>query len=273
YVSQITPRYGSLAGGTTITIQGSRFSRDSFNHFPGTEHLGNRVDFVYEQYVFPCDVITVKSTPTRIFCVTRDVMPQKWYYIRVTVDGEISTCSSYLCKYLPYSGYTPTINEITPSSGPPGTSLTIRGQLFTSKYGLNTSTNGDTDSVLRVIAGGDICNLTASDSQSNGIVLDNSGQSSNGVMTCKLSESGSQLGNINVSYALSGRGRSQSNMNLYRVSRNGQIFMFQSYAEIHSITPSSGSTEGGTVITISGRYFDETKSSVMLKLEVPYAMS
>ncbi|XP_069129121.1 fibrocystin-L-like [Argopecten irradians] len=116
---------------------------------------------------------------------------------------------SILFKAVP--SYTPSITEITPLSGPQGTLLTMKGLVFTSKYGPNTR-------------------------------------------------------NINVSYALSSLGRSQSSKALYRVSRNSQISMFQSYAEIHSITPSSGSAEGGTIITISGRYFDETTSSAVVKV-------
>ncbi|XP_021374256.1 fibrocystin-L-like, partial [Mizuhopecten yessoensis] len=196
-------------------------------------------------------------------------MPSDYFSIKVTVDGEvIPTChaGNSNCRYRPYTSYTPTITEISPSSGPPGTLLTMRGQIYTSKYGMNASTNGDADDVARVTAGGDLCEIASSNGQSNGIVLDGSGESNNGVLTCRLSESGSQIGNLNVSYTLTARGRSKTNLNLYRVSRNGQIFMFQSYAEINSVTPSFGSSEGGTVITISGNYFDQTRSEAVVKV-------
>ncbi|XP_021358206.1 fibrocystin-L-like [Mizuhopecten yessoensis] len=131
---------------------------------------------------------------------------------------------------------------------------------------MNASTNGDTDDVARVTAGGDICEITSSNGQSNGIILDDSGESKQGVLTCKMSKLGSKIGNLNVSYTLTARGRSKTDLNLYRVSRNGQIFMFQSYAEINSVTPSLGSTEGGTVITISGSVFDETSTEAVVKV-------
>ncbi|XP_033758178.1 fibrocystin-L-like [Pecten maximus] len=99
--------------------------------------------------------------------------------------------------------------------------------------------------------------------ESYGITFDGG---SFGSMICKLSETGSKIGNINATYELSMLGRSQANLNLFKVSRNGQTFMFQSFAEIHSITPAIGSTEGGTIVTVAGRFFDETKSEAVVKI-------
>lgn len=50
--------------------------------------------------------------------------------------------------------------------------------------------------------------------------------------------------------------------NLLRVATNDQIYMFQTYAKITGVSPSIGSHRGGTQITISGQYFDETVSDV-----------
>lgn len=44
------------------------------------------------------------------------------------------------------------------------------------------------------------------------------------------------------------------------LSRNGQIYQYQTYAEITSVSPNIGSIEGCTRVTITGRNFDETKS-------------
>ena len=43
------------------------------------------------------------------------------------------------------------------------------------------------------------------------------------------------------------------------------LFIF-CFAEITSVTPSEGGTEGGTKITINGKHFDETVAKV--KVEV-----
>lgn len=44
------------------------------------------------------------------------------------------------------------------------------------------------------------------------------------------------------------------------LSRNGQIYQYQTYAEITSVSPSTGSIEGCTKVTVTGRNFDETKA-------------
>lgn len=56
--------------------------------------------------------------------------------------------------------------------------------------------------------------------------------------------------------------RSMPDSSLLRVASNDQIYMFQTYAEVTSVSPSTGSVKGGTYLTISGQYFDETKSAV-----------
>uniref|UniRef100_A0A8C5WI58 Fibrocystin-L n=1 Tax=Leptobrachium leishanense TaxID=445787 RepID=A0A8C5WI58_9ANUR len=54
--------------------------------------------------------------------------------------------------------------------------------------------------------------------------------------------------------------RSLPDISTYFVSSINKITMFQTYAEITSISPSGGSVQGGTLITITGRYFDQTDS-------------
>ena len=53
---------------------------------------------------------------------------------------------------------------------------------------------------------------------------------------------------------------------LMHVRSNG-VSMYQTYTEF-SLTPSEGSTAGGTRLTIRGKYFDETKPSAPAKVEV-----
>ncbi|MGH0174248.1 UNVERIFIED_CONTAM: hypothetical protein FKN15_008441, partial [Acipenser sinensis] len=48
--------------------------------------------------------------------------------------------------------------------------------------------------------------------------------------------------------------------NAYFVSSLNKLAMFQSYAEVSGISPSEGSMEGGTILTINGQYFDQTDS-------------
>lgn len=55
--------------------------------------------------------------------------------------------------------------------------------------------------------------------------------------------------------------RSCRAMNTLLVSINKQIYQFQTYAEITGVSPASGSTEGGTNLAITGRYFTGMKEN------------
>lgn len=50
------------------------------------------------------------------------------------------------------------------------------------------------------------------------------------------------------------------------LSRTKQLYLFQSYAEITSVSPALGSVYGGTSITITGRNFDQTQSPAKVKI-------
>lgn len=50
------------------------------------------------------------------------------------------------------------------------------------------------------------------------------------------------------------------------LSRTKQLYLFQSYAEITSVSPALGSVHGGTSITITGRNFDQTRSPAKVKI-------
>ncbi|CAF4598766.1 unnamed protein product, partial [Rotaria socialis] len=50
-------------------------------------------------------------------------------------------------------------------------------------------------------------------------------------------------------------GRSASDSSLYRMSGTGQIYHFDTYAVLNNVSTSSGSVEGGTILTIQGDHF------------------
>ena len=50
------------------------------------------------------------------------------------------------------------------------------------------------------------------------------------------------------------------------LSRTKQLYLFQSYAEITSVSPALGSVYGGTSITITGRNFDQTQSPAKVRI-------
>ncbi|KAM3928399.1 fibrocystin-L-like [Leptodactylus fuscus] len=261
------PTRGSLNGATKLTILGQGFAdADQFNYGDGRANLGNSVQMVSSTLSIPCDVEKDSSHATQITCITR-AMPADNYMVKVSVDGvPVSTSNTCYgnyqatwCMFQTHIYYTPVINSLSPVSGIPDSLITITGKIFTDVYGSNTalSSNGRNVRVLRVYAGGMPCNLLVPNSDTlYGLQL-NSIYYDTGSMICR--NTGTYVGHLNISFILdSNYGRSLPDLATYFVSSVNKIAMYQTYAEITGIFPSTGSIEGGTIITISGRYFDQT---------------
>ncbi|XP_073535878.1 fibrocystin-L [Phyllobates terribilis] len=266
-VSQIMPNYGSINGATRITIKGNGFAdANQFNYGDGNNNLGNSVQLVSSTLSIPCDVEKDASHSTQITCYTRP-MPADSYMVRVSVDSVPVDTSNicggnfqvWWCMFQPHIYYTPVINSIAPVSGSPGSMITITGKIFTDVYGSNTalSSNGKNVRVLRVYAGGMPCELLVPNSDTlYGLQLDST-SSDTGYMVCR--STGTYVGHLNISFILdSNYGRSLPVLSTYYVSSLNKIAMFQTYAEITGIFPSAGGVKGGTIITITGQFFDET---------------
>ncbi|XP_078254550.1 PKHD1 like 1, tandem duplicate 1 [Rhinoraja longicauda] len=255
-VSEIYPRTGGRNGATRLTIRGEGFSGENqFDYGAGNEELGNQVQLVSETRSIPCDVERDSSHETQIVCYTRP-LPIDSYYVVVSVDGvEVNKRFAYDVR----DHYTPTIEEISPKSGLPGQLITIRGKIITDVYSSNEplETNQKKTKILRVYAGGMLCDLLHPDSDTlYGVKLDHISHE-RGIITCKMT--GSYVGHHNMSFILdNGYGRSLPDAEAYFVSSLNKLSMFQTYAEVTGIYPSEGSVEGGTRLTVNGRFFDET---------------
>ncbi|XP_075406661.1 fibrocystin-L [Tenrec ecaudatus] len=272
-VTEIIPKYGSINGATRLTIKGDGFAQaNQFNYGVDNAELGNTVQLVSSFQSIPCDVEKDASHSTHITCYTR-AMPEDSYTVKVSVDGipitENNTCrghiNSWACTFNAKSFRTPTIRSITPLSGTPGTLITIQGKIFTDVYGSNTalSSNGKNVRILRVYVGGMPCELLIPQSDNMyGLKLDHlSGDL--GSMICK--RTGTYIGHHNVSFILdSDYGRSFPQKSTYFVSSLNKISMFQTYAEVTAISPAQGSLQGGTSLTITGRFFDQTDLPVQV---------
>ncbi|KAK0131722.1 Fibrocystin-L [Merluccius polli] len=171
---------------------------------PANNEFGNRVVLVSSLLSVPCDVERDSTHGKQVMCYTR-AMPNGHYRVRLSIDGVpipdeniCSRCSFYTRWYR-----TPTITSLSPSSGPPGTVVTARGQIFTNVYGSNTavSSNGLNVRFLRYR-----------------LELDHE-RSWWGHVSCRITGT---------------------------------------YVEVTSVSPSRGSVLGGTLITVQGRFFDQT---------------
>uniref|UniRef100_A0A672GWY5 Polycystic kidney and hepatic disease 1 (autosomal recessive)-like 1 n=1 Tax=Salarias fasciatus TaxID=181472 RepID=A0A672GWY5_SALFA len=258
---------GSINGATRLTISGEGFAQEGqFRLNPKDDSFGNRVTLVSSTLSVPCDVERDSTHGNQIMCYTRP-MPQNKYVVHVSVDGvpipNAKICRGayghYHCSFYTVWYRTPTIDSVSPVTGPPGTIVTLRGRIYTDVYGSNTakSSNGLNVRFLRSYMGGMPCDLLKKDSDElYGLKLDHE-SSHHGSMSCKMT--GTYVGHHNWSYILDNDfGRSLPQKKLFWVSSNGKLNMFQTYAEVTGVSPSVGSVMGGTLLTVHGRFFDET---------------
>ncbi|CAL1525942.1 unnamed protein product [Lymnaea stagnalis] len=255
----VTPQCGSQNGGTRITVTGENFARNYFNYGTGNDNLGSKVSLA-ALTTYDCDLHPDGSHETQVTCYTRP-MPEGTYKVKVSVDGESVLDNNYCansddCEFTVSDACTPTIETISPTSGLPGDFIEIYGNIITSKYGSNEP-NETQDMILRVYFGGQKCDLR---NEANDSMYGISFVNSKGYMKCKTE--GTYIGNNIISFLVSNAyGRSMPASNIKHVHRNG-IGMYQTFTEISGLSQESGSTSGGTRLTISGKYFDETDAPV-----------
>ncbi|KPP78019.1 fibrocystin-L-like, partial [Scleropages formosus] len=230
-------------------VDSKRFAdANQFSLNGDSKEYGNSVLLVSDTRSIPCDVERDSTHSNQITCNTR-TMPEDDFVVRVSIDGvpipENNICYGYYkpywCSFYPRSYRTPTIRSLIPLSGLPGTLITMEGHIFTNVYGSNTakSSNGLDVRVLRYGL-----NLSSEFSEW-------------GTITCKMT--GTYVGHHNLSFILDSEfGRSLPDRQTYIVSSLNKLAMFQTYAEVTKVSPSVGSLEGGTILTIDGHFFDQT---------------
>uniref|UniRef100_A0A3B4U1D6 PKHD1 like 1, tandem duplicate 2 n=1 Tax=Seriola dumerili TaxID=41447 RepID=A0A3B4U1D6_SERDU len=266
-INYVSPHRGSINGATRLTISGNGFAQErQFQLNPTDDTFGNRVTLVSDTLSVPCDVERDSTHGSQILCYTRP-MPSGHYVVRVSVDGvpvpDSNICygvyKSYHCSFYTVWYRTPTIKSLSPASGPPGSLVTVHGRIYTDVYGSNTavSSNGLNVRFLRSYMGGMPCQLLKPESDELYNLRLTSETSHWGEMSCKMT--GTYVGHHNLTYILDSEfGRSLPEKNLYRVSALGKLSMFQTFAEVTGVSPSNGSVVGGTLLTVHGRFFDQT---------------
>ncbi|CAG2210937.1 unnamed protein product [Mytilus edulis] len=230
---------GSLNGGTKITIDGTGFAT---NQYDG----GNSVFLTSETEVVECKVQKDGTTEVQILCVTEPAK-EGYYFVKVNVDGEDIPQNSSV-------GVIQNTQAVDFSEV-----IEMKGKIMSAVYGSNiistAVTNSISDPILRVYAAFQLCELKMPNDVFYGITLDNDGLAQTGTLKCKMT--GTFIGNSNASIIIDGPyGRTLPDLDLLRVSGNGDIYMIQTYAEVTGISPPLGSTEGGLRLTVTGKNFD-----------------
>uniref|UniRef100_A0A8C5F806 PKHD1 like 1, tandem duplicate 1 n=1 Tax=Gadus morhua TaxID=8049 RepID=A0A8C5F806_GADMO len=261
-IDRVGPRVGSINGAMRFTIEGDGFAQErQFQLNPTNNDFGNRVTLVSATLSFPCDVERDSTHGGQIMCYTR-AMPVDQYFLHVTVDG-VPIPDNKVCRGVPRhcSFYVRPLYRLPVS--PPLTLLSappfLLGRIFTDVYGSNTatSTNGINSRFLRAYMGGMPCELLKPDSDELYRLHLDTENSWWGYMSCRIT--GTYVGHHNLSYILDANyGRSAADQDLFRISAGNKLSMFQTYAEVTGVSPSEGSVLGGTLVSIQGRFFDET---------------
>ncbi|XP_053129194.1 fibrocystin [Hemicordylus capensis] len=81
-------------------------------------------------------------------------------------------------------------------------------------------------------------------------------QTEHGLGTVKCRVEGNYIGSHNVSFSMSNKGKSVVHKDAWLISAKQDLFLYQTFPEIFSVSPASGSLGGGTHLTISGDFFD-----------------
>lgn len=246
---------GSLQGGTMIWIYGNRFAQNGFDTVPSSA-TSNAVQLVDGYSVYDCTLHIDKGTNTQLTCYTPK-MPEGVYQIRVYVNGNLIPLYQYYdakrATFIPMSSQTPSVIGITPTTGTPHTLVTLSGSFKSACFSrdMDDCSQDNNPLISRIYMGGQLCNMI------DPVTGANYSEITDTKLQCSFDSN--EVGIFNVSMIVTNEyGRSAVRSDLYRVSPTSQLYNFQTYAVVSSVSPTIGSINGGTTLTITGQYFSHS---------------
>ncbi|XP_070370876.1 fibrocystin isoform X2 [Equus asinus] len=259
----IEPEEGSLAGGTWITVifDGS----DSSLLYPAN---GSQLEIhlmsaaVPALPSIPCDVVPVFLDLPVVMCRTRSLPSEAHeglYYLEAHSQGQAASSSTpgpQDSRTFKFSrAQTPFVYQVNPPSGVPGELIQVYGWIITGRSETFDFDAEYIDSPLILEAQGDRwvtpCSLVNRQTGSRYPVQEHHGL---GTLQCRVE--GHYIGSQNVSFSVFNKGKSMVHKNAWLISANQDLFLYQTYSEILSVFPETGSLGGRTDITITGAFFD-----------------
>ena len=189
-----------------------------------------------------------------------------WYNMAMYVDNQkISNSHYFWVKFDDWKS--PMVTDIlTPRYTKVGEKVSFYGRIFSDLYG-NSKNPGDeedaliddnTASILGVFSGEQECELTDYLGEKYGVHLsgvnDCGLDDSCGNITCKLK--GTFIGPTLIEYYVSTYGASQNDLDKFNVDSLGQLYHIHTLPTVDVVSKSSGSNNGGQLITVSGTGFD-----------------
>ncbi|XP_043861087.1 fibrocystin [Dromiciops gliroides] len=259
----IIPEEGSIAGGTWITIV---FDGLEWNLLYPTNGSQLEINLVNVEFPWlpsvPCDISPVYEDLSVVRCQTRPLqweMQEGLHYLEVRSGGQVlsnlSEGSWDNCTFKFSKAQTPIVYQVNPSSGVPGNLIQIHGWIITGRTETFDNDVEYIDSPLTLQAqGGEWitpCSLVDRETASWYPVEEDLGF---GALQCRLE--GHYIGSQNVSFSIFNKGKSIVHKDAWLISAKQDLFLYQTYSEIMSVFPVTGSLGGGTGITITGDFFD-----------------
>ena len=181
------------------------------------------------------------------------------YNLRVSSDGaEVSVSGTFTYR----ADQTPVITGATPRYTPPGVLIDLSGIIYTDKYLDTDEEQVGQEQLERVHFGPSTCNLYPGDNPEEmyGLSLDAEDEDTG---HCMCMPSSTDIGSFNASMLFSGsKGRSVISKDALLVDAELNAFLVQYYPVVTGISPRLGSTEGNTLITVSGEFFHDNQNNV-----------
>ncbi|GFR45051.1 hypothetical protein Agub_g6422 [Astrephomene gubernaculifera] len=274
-ISTFTPLEGSLAGGTRLAIYGAGFD----NQFTGSLSVAIGP--------YPCQVLVTQSSAQVVTCEASPGLSGT-YWVSVTSrgpDGITATAAAWGFTYT--ASRTPVMRAVQPSAGPPGASIAIIGNpvdVVTRDCGPTAWGDSDCLGGIRVgrllcaVPEGDISRIYDVRSQR----LRSAGQTfqinctmpqpqrNNPKMPSVVPGLGTAgMYNVTLAFEATSRGgRAGVHSSAWLYKADGTPYMYEQYPEVSYITPSAGSSAGGTLVTIYGRGFPDFHRGLDDKVEI-----
>ncbi|XP_060046033.1 fibrocystin isoform X3 [Erinaceus europaeus] len=259
----IEPKEGSLAGGTWITVIFDDLESGLLYPINGSQleiHLVNVIGPALPN--IPCDISPVFLDLPLVMCRTRSLFSEAHdglYYLAVRSRGQV--------VHSPYPGppnsstfqfsrtQTPMVYQVDPPSGVPGKLIHVYGWIMTGRLETFDFDAEYIDSPLLLEAQGEKwvtpCSLVNRKTGHCYPIQEDHGL---GTLQCRVE--GNYIGSQNVSFSVFNKGKSMVHKSAWLVSAKQELFLYQTYPEVLSVFPETGSLGGKTDITIKGDFFD-----------------
>ncbi|XP_074093277.1 fibrocystin isoform X3 [Macrotis lagotis] len=259
----IIPEEGSIAGGTWITIFFDGLEWSLLYPTNGSQLEISLVNMEVPQLPHvPCDVSPVYEDFSVVRCQTRSLQwePQEGlYYLEVRSGGQLlNTLSegSWDNSSFKFSKtQTPIVYQVNPPSGVPGNLIQVHGWIITGRTETLDKDVEYIDSPLTLQVRGEEwitpCSLVDRETGNRYPIEEDLGL---GTIQCRVE--GHYIGSQNISFSIFNKGKSIVHKDAWWISAKQDLFLYQTYSEILSVFPTTGSLGGGTDITITGNFFD-----------------